>query len=197
MSRKILRAPIATEKGVMFSCGPCSSMSVTSPTGVLQLVACSDGMHKLHISQPSVSLSRNVACELLNESDEQLNGPLESCLHWLKAYFTGDVQAIDACRPALCSRIFHEESFRSKVWCTLERQVKFGETVSYGQLAELCGNPRASQAVGSAMRNNPVALVVPCHRVILASGLTGNYSGGKLNNTKSWLLEHEKASVLQ
>ena len=84
------------------------------------------------------------------------------------------------------------DSFRSKVWCTLEREVKFGETVSYGKLASLSGSPKASQAVGSAMRNNPVSLIVPCHRVILSSGRSGNYAGGKMNDTKVWLLNHEK-----
>ena len=70
--------------------------------------------------------------------------------------------------------------------------LKFGDTVSYGKLASLSGSPKASQAVGSAMRNNPVSLIVPCHRVILSSGRSGNYAGGKMNDTKVWLLNHEK-----
>lgn len=69
--------------------------------------------------------------------------------------------------------------------------MQFGKTVSYGELAKLSGSERASQAVGSAMRNNPVSLVVPCHRVILSSGKAGNYAGGKMNDTKVWLLKHE------
>lgn len=84
------------------------------------------------------------------------------------------------------------ETFRSKVWCALESQVPFGQTVSYGELAALCGSPRASQAVGSAMRNNPLSLIVPCHRVIRSSGALGNYAGGKMNDTKVWLIDHEK-----
>ncbi len=67
----------------------------------------------------------------------------------------------------------------------------FGKVVSYGELAQMCENPRAQQAVGQAVRRNPFTIIVPCHRVILASGETGNYSGGRKNHMKSWLLKHE------
>ena len=77
------------------------------------------------------------------------------------------------------------------MWLTLAEQVTFGKTVTYGQLAQLCGNRKAAQAVGQAMRNNPVSIVVPCHRVILSSGNAGNYSGGKKNDLKQLLLQHE------
>ena len=86
---------------------------------------------------------------------------------------------------------FVDTSFTSKVWHTLAEKIAFGETVSYGQLAKICGNEKASRAVGQAMRNNPLVLVVPCHRVVLSNGSLGNYSGGKINSVKAWLLEHE------
>lgn len=73
----------------------------------------------------------------------------------------------------------------------LEEKVTFGNVISYGSLAALCGSPKASQSVGSAMRNNPLSLIVPCHRVIRSSGAIGNYSGGERNDAKVWLLRHE------
>ena len=70
-------------------------------------------------------------------------------------------------------------------------QVKVGKTLSYGELAEQINSPKAARAVGSCMRFNPWPLLVPCHRIIPASGAWGNYSlGGP--DTKASLLEMEK-----
>lgn len=79
----------------------------------------------------------------------------------------------------------------------LATNVDTGRTVSYGELAILSGGTsKASRAVGQAMRNNPVMIIVPCHRVILSSGALGNYSSGEKNIVKQWLLSHE-GSILQ
>ena len=66
--------------------------------------------------------------------------------------------------------------FRRAVLETLRREVPWGETVTYGELAAMSGRPRAARAVGTAMASNPVPLLVPCHRVLAAHGLGG--SGG-------------------
>jgi methylated-DNA-[protein]-cysteine S-methyltransferase len=71
------------------------------------------------------------------------------------------------------------EGFRRTVLETLAREVPWGETVSYGELAGLSGRPRAARAVGSAMRNNPIPFVIPCHRVIAAGNKIGGYGGGR------------------
>ena len=68
-----------------------------------------------------------------------------------------------------------------------------GQTVSYGDLAEMAGYPRAARAVGSAMARNPVPVVIPCHRVIRSDGTLGNY--GDDPEWKPRLLEHERAAV--
>lgn len=69
-------------------------------------------------------------------------------------------------------------------------QVPYGTTVTYGQLAEMCGHPGAARAVGSAVRKNPFVVVVPCHRVVPSTGGIGNYSAGGSAN-KDWLLTFE------
>jgi methylated-DNA-[protein]-cysteine S-methyltransferase len=68
-------------------------------------------------------------------------------------------------------------SFQNEVWQTL-LAIPFGETRSYGQLARQLGNPRAMRAVGAANGRNPIAIVVPCHRVIGASGKLTGFAGG-------------------
>ena len=79
--------------------------------------------------------------------------------------------------------------FRRMVLETLFSEVRFGEVVSYGELALRVGHPRAGRAVGSAMATNPVPIVVPCHRVLRSGGNIGNYGGGV--EMKRRLLTHE------
>lgn len=68
--------------------------------------------------------------------------------------------------------------FQRHVLLTLRREVPWGETVTYGELAEIAGRPGAARAVGTAMSRNPVPFVIPCHRVVAANGI-GGYGGGR------------------
>lgn len=78
--------------------------------------------------------------------------------------------------------------FRRRVW-ELVRAIPSGQTATYGHLAESLGQPGAARAVGAANGANPLALLIPCHRVVAAGGRLGGYSGGLAR--KRWLLEHE------
>ncbi|MBX3483758.1 methylated-DNA--[protein]-cysteine S-methyltransferase [Phenylobacterium sp.] len=82
-------------------------------------------------------------------------------------------------------------AFQKTVWETL-CTIPAGETLSYAQLAERIGRPTAVRAVGLANGSNPVALIVPCHRVIGSDGSLTGYGGGL--HRKRWLLEHEGAA---
>ena len=108
---------------------------------------------------------------------------LEECVRQLEAYFAGTLQCFDL--P------LHLEgtAFRVKVWQALQA-IPYGETRSYGQLAAMVGNPRASRAVGGANHHNPISIIVPCHRVIGADGSLTGYGSGL--DMKAWLLEHER-----
>ena len=101
----------------------------------------------------------------------------------LKAYFAGDIAAIDAI-PADSAGT----DFQRKVWKTL-RKIPAGETWSYNRLARRIGRPEAIRAVGAANGANPISVVVPCHRVIGANGSLTGYGGGL--DRKAWLLRHE------
>jgi O-6-methylguanine DNA methyltransferase len=86
--------------------------------------------------------------------------------------------------------------FQKAVWEVLA-QIPYGETATYGQLAEKVSTKGASQAVGSAMRKNPIAIILPCHRVLPASGKLGNYSmGGPANKEWLLLLEAQNAQLV-
>ena len=90
------------------------------------------------------------------------------------------------------------DGFRRTVLETLVREVGWGETVSYGELAEMAGRPRAARAVGTAMRSNPLPFVIPCHRVVAAGGRIGGYGGGRnAVALKRRLLEREGVTGLR
>ena len=78
--------------------------------------------------------------------------------------------------------------FQRQVWSEL-RRIPYGTTISYGELARRIGNPQASRAVGLANGRNPISIIVPCHRVIGATGTLTGYGGGL--ERKRWLLDHE------
>lgn len=82
--------------------------------------------------------------------------------------------------------------FQRVVWAAL-REIPYGETVSYGQLAERIGRPSASRAVGLANGRNPIGIIVPCHRVVGATGGLTGYGGGL--ERKRYLLELERPAL--
>lgn len=86
------------------------------------------------------------------------------------------------------------QGYRRRVLEALS-EVPYGRTVSYKELAERTGNPRASRAVGSAMATNPIPIVVPCHRVLRTGGALGGYGGGL--DVKVWLLHLEGARLVR
>src|SRR5436305_10111638 len=102
-------------------------------------------------------------------------------------YFAGDVEALD--RIAVDPR--RGTPFQRAVWNEL-RTIPVGTTISYGELARRVGSPSASRAVGMANASNPIALIVPCHRVIRTGGALAGYGFGP--ETKRWLLDHERSA---
>ena len=80
--------------------------------------------------------------------------------------------------------------FQKRVWNEISK-LKFGEHISYGEIAKSIGKPAAARAVGAAVGANPIPLIVGCHRVLGSSGKITGYTGGKGLITKSWLLNHE------
>lgn len=103
----------------------------------------------------------------------------------LDAYFAGSLTEFDIDLELLGT------DFQRRVWSAL-RTIPYGETRSYGEIAEQIGAPSASRAVGMANGRNPIAIVVPCHRVIGAAGAMTGYGGGI--DRKRTLLALEKSN---
>ena len=81
-------------------------------------------------------------------------------------------------------------TFEKRVYDKLQH-IRYGKTVSYKELAEMLGNPKAYRTVAAACAKNPLPLIIPCHRVICANGKTGDYNLGGTKN-KQYLLDMEK-----
>ena len=146
---------------------------VTDTKGMLRALEYADYERRMHRL-----LRRHYGSYTLEEGAAPL-----SLTQALDAYFAGCIDVLAGVEIATGGT-----PFQRRVWRALSA-IPAGNTVSYGQLASHLGENRASRAVGAANGANPIAIVVPCHRVIGANGGLTGYAGGLLR--KQWLLEHE------
>ncbi|XP_044301635.1 methylated-DNA--protein-cysteine methyltransferase [Varanus komodoensis] len=173
----------------------CEKMCVVllSPVGRIEILGCEIGVHQIllqeHAAPQNSTVKALVSCEVC-ETPEEIPEPLKQCAAWLQAYFCEPWMTEKLPMPSFHHPLLEQASFTREVLWTLLKDVKFGETVSYKQLADMAGNSKAARAVGGAMRSNPIPIIIPCHRVICSSGQTGKYTGG--SHLKEWLLSHEK-----
>ena len=109
----------------------------------------------------------------------------------LTRYFSGELEALDVLRTATAG-----SELQRRVWAAL-RRIPAGTTTTYGKLAKALGfdDPRAAIDMGAANGANPIAIIVPCHRVIASNGDLKGYAWGL--HRKRWLLEHEKAMAFK
>lgn len=114
---------------------------------------------------------------------------LKETARQIGAYFAGRLKEFDL---PLAPR---GTPFQTSVWSAL-REIPYGETVSYGQIADRLGNPKAVRAVGLANGSNPIAIVIPCHRVIGSNGSLTGYGGGLPIKQALLSLERGQASLL-
>ncbi|MBX3478369.1 MAG: methylated-DNA--[protein]-cysteine S-methyltransferase [Brevundimonas sp.] len=116
----------------------------------------------------------------------------EATAQALDAYFDGEIAALSRIAWSLDGAA-GAEGFNGRVWRELAR-VPGGTTLSYGEMARRAGEAGAAQAAGVALNRNPLALVLPCHRVIGADGGLVGFGGGL--ERKTWLLRHEGALLI-
>ncbi len=146
-----------------------------SPVGYLRLEADHDGLQSLLLNSPPAD-----ELAVLTPSH-----PVLVLAHQqLQEYFSGS--RYDFTVPLAMTGT----EFQLAAWHALQT-IPYGKTVSYKAIAEQIGRPKAMRAVGMANNRNPIAIIVPCHRVIGANGQLVGYGGGL--GMKQWLLEHEKS----
>jgi methylated-DNA-[protein]-cysteine S-methyltransferase len=149
--------------------------SMDSPIGELTLTAVGGVLTGVHMNEQRHTPKIPDGCERDDAGFAHVVAQLD-------AYFAGELTDFELPME------MRGTDFQRRVWAALS-EIPYGETISYGELARRVGNPKASRAVGLANGRNPVAIVVPCHRVIGADGSLTGYGGGL--QRKVWLLEHE------
>lgn len=102
---------------------------------------------------------------------ERADAPFAEVIRQLDAYFAGQLQAFDVALDP------QGTAFQRSVWQALTT-IEYGTTRSYGAIAEAVGNPKASRAVGAANGQNPIPIIIPCHRVIGSTGKLTGFGGG-------------------
>lgn len=158
-----------------------------TPVGNLLLAATGSGLVRVAFGSESVDSVLTQLAERI--SPRVLHAPrrLDCAARQLEEYFAGRRQRFE-----LELDLSLATGFRRHVLARL-REVGYATTVSYAELAQASGRPRAARAVGSACATNPVPLVVPCHRVLRSDGSLGGYGGGLA--TKRLLLELEAGNL--
>jgi methylated-DNA-[protein]-cysteine S-methyltransferase len=153
----------------------------SSPVGELVLTSDGESLTGLHLPLPDGG-----AAPLPGSGWRRDEAPFRDALEQLRAYFNGERTGFD-----LKVRMAGTP-FQRLAWDAL-LTIPFGTTISYAEQALRIGRPGAARAVGSANGRNPIAIIVPCHRVIGSSGTLTGYGGGL--PLKQWLLDHESCPL--
>jgi O-6-methylguanine DNA methyltransferase len=164
-----------------------TTAEIKTPLGKLQAVASKRGLSALEFVKPDRQrLLKDRLERWFPESSlhQGVSPHLTAARDWLDAYFAGDFAALPTVE--IDSR---GTEFERRVWREM-RRLKLGTTISYAALAARAGSPQGHRAAGNASRRNPIALIVPCHRVVGSGGQLTGYGGGLEH--KRWLLNHEQ-----
>lgn len=160
--------------------------TIESPIGDLLLAATETGLVRIAFSREGFDDVLRRLAERISPRILRSPARLDAAAAQLTEYFAGRRHTFDL---PLDRRL--STGFRQQVHLYLPR-IGYGHTLSYRQLAELVGNPKAVRAVGTACATNPLPIVVPCHRVTRSDGSTGGYAGGP--DAKTTLLALERAA---
>ncbi|SEB01176.1 bifunctional DNA-binding transcriptional regulator/O6-methylguanine-DNA methyltransferase Ada [Paraburkholderia sartisoli] len=156
--------------------------SAPTSLGFVLVAATEKGICKIAFGDDVAPLVDELRAEFANAELREEAGPLMPFIAQIDAYLRGSQQAVDLPLDIAAT------AFRLRVWDAL-RRIPYGETRSYSDIAEAVGSPRAVRAVASACATNPVALAIPCHRVVQKGGALAGYRWGLPR--KAALLEAE------
>jgi methylated-DNA-[protein]-cysteine S-methyltransferase len=160
---------------------------IATPIGDMILVARDGTVLLLEFEEAEDRITREMKARFMDYDLQSTPDPF-GISSAITDYFSGKLQAIDNLLADGGGT-----AFETRVWNEL-RRIPCGETISYGELAKRIDNKNAMRAVGLANGKNPIAVIVPCHRVIGKDGSMTGYGGGL--HRKEWLLKHEGALLL-
>jgi methylated-DNA-[protein]-cysteine S-methyltransferase len=160
--------------------------AIESPVGHLYLAICEDKLCALSLGQEAKEKLFEQLVSMNPEAEiKESQSAFKIIIKQLNEYFTGQRTEFEI--PLL----FEGTDFQKSVWSELIR-IPYGKTISYGDLANRIDKPGGMRAVGAANGQNPIPIIVPCHRVIAADGSLGGYTGGLEIKHKLLDLEQQK-----
>ena len=152
-----------------------NSFYYSSPVGLLQIKSQADAISEISFQDDNIHLPEKQVIK-------ELPAVIKRCIEQLDRYFDGELFSFNLeLLPA-------GTAFQQLVWEKL-RHVPYGKTASYLALSKQVGNTKSIRAVGTANGKNPIAIIIPCHRIIGSNGSLVGYAGGL--SRKQWLLNHE------
>lgn len=160
------------------------AMMEDTPVGVLGLAAGEAGLRRLDFVKDEATFIERLFDQYGDRPILRSDG-LDKVRRALDRYFAGERLSFDLAVDLSDVSGFHERVLRAAA------RIPAGKVLTYTEIAARAGNPRASRAAGNALHNNPVAIIVPCHRIVRSDGSLGGYGGGL--PVKEWLLRHEGA----
>jgi methylated-DNA-[protein]-cysteine S-methyltransferase len=169
-----------------------ATFTIEAPFGLLFAEVTPDGLRRLEflggLREPPLRGSRDETYEVSDQPLAPREQAIANALETqLREYFAGKRRDFD-----IPLDLATGSEFRRRVWQVIAG-IPYGETLSYAEVAAEAGNPSAYRAAGSACGANPVAIVIPCHRVVGSDKRLHGFGGGL--DTKAWLLQHEGREI--
>ena len=155
--------------------------TIESPVGLLLLAGDARGLR-------SVNFESSKRAAKVQSHWKENEAPFAEVIRQLQAYFRGELKDFDLPLAP------EGTEFQLRVWRNLQT-IPYGGTISYGQLAQRIGNPKAVRAVGLANGCNPIPIIIPCHRVIGSDGSLTGFGGGLPNKKKLLALESRQMDL--
>jgi len=160
-----------------------SQSTIRTPLGNMIAIASAKGLSVLSFEEEETFFDQKIGCYAQYKFTRAHQQILKVTEDWLKAYFSKTLKL--AAMPPVD---LQGTDFTVRAWKQLLK-VPFGKTATYGALALKIGSPKAARAIGRAMGQNRIAILLPCHRIVGSNGTLTGYSAGL--RRKQWLLQHE------
>jgi methylated-DNA-[protein]-cysteine S-methyltransferase len=159
----------------------------TTPLGIVWVAVSKNGLVAVTLNDQNKCFS--LAKKLTNTEPRYSQEHVQDITEQIARYLAKDRSSFDCAIDWSIMTPFQQHVLKNVF------SIPYGFTCSYGDIARSVGQPRASRAVGRANATNPIALIIPCHRVISADGSLGGYSAQAGLATKAWLLALEKSAI--
>ncbi|KAH9426000.1 hypothetical protein DERP_006939 [Dermatophagoides pteronyssinus] len=178
-------------------------INLSTPICLLEITSCTNGLHTIKRIEQSFNQKIYHLNDTENIDNKSYPKSLIQAFNWFRQYFDNnygqpDLDLYDLMKnnKLLCRKI-QLTNFKRKTYLELLKNIQYGQCSSYSELSKMViNNNHSARAIGTVMKNNPLIIMIPCHRIIKKSGIIGKYAGEE-DPMKRWLIEHEKTTTIK